>query len=102
MASEQLQRALNAQAEYKQALSEVTDLDQMRRLDATVIPTWSGPMDDDIEIEDIDLGGVSAVQLTPPGANPGRVIVYLHGGGFVVGSPATVTTPISRAARAAE
>jgi acetyl esterase/lipase len=101
MASEQLQRALKAQADYKEALSGVTDLEEMRRLDATVIPTWSGPLDADIEFENIDMGGVSAVQLTPPGASPGRVIMYLHGGGLVLGSPETVSTPISRSARAA-
>jgi acetyl esterase/lipase len=101
MASEQLQRALKAQADYKQALSQVTDLEEMRRLDATVIPSWSGPLDDDIDVATIDLGGVPAVELTPPGAGPGRVIMYLHGGGLVLGSPATVSTPISRSARAA-
>jgi acetyl esterase/lipase len=101
MASEQLQRALKAQADYKQALSQVTDLEEMRRLDATVIPTWSGPLDDDIEVANIDMGGVPAVELTPPGASHGRVIMYLHGGGLVLGSPATVSTPISRSARAA-
>jgi acetyl esterase/lipase len=41
------------------------------------------------------------MSLTPPGAVPGRVLMYLHGGGLVLGSPATVSTPVSRAARIA-
>lgn len=101
MASEQLKRALKAQADYKEALSRATDLEQMRRLDSDVISTWSGPLDADIEVEKIDMGGVPAVQLTPPGASSNRVIIYLHGGGLVLGSPGTVSTPISRSARAA-
>ncbi|CAB4941021.1 unannotated protein [freshwater metagenome] len=108
MASAELERAREAVADYKAKLAGVDDSDPMvalatvRGLDASVIPTWSGPLDADIEKRDINLGGISAVEVTPPGADTGRVIMYLHGGGFVLGSPETVTTPISRAARRAK
>jgi acetyl esterase/lipase len=101
MARSELERALKAQADYRAALAGVQDLEELRELDAAVIPSWSGPLSDDVEREELDAGGVPAVQLTPPGAVSGRVLMYLHGGGFVLGSPAAVTTPVARAARAA-
>jgi cation diffusion facilitator CzcD-associated flavoprotein CzcO/acetyl esterase/lipase len=33
------------------------------------------------------LGGVPAMSVTGPGAEHGRAVLYLHGGGFVTGSP---------------
>ncbi|MCW3049155.1 MAG: 6-hexanolactone hydrolase [Solirubrobacterales bacterium] len=97
----ELERALKAQAEFKVALAGAQDLEETRRLDAAVIPTWSGPLPNDVQREELDAGGVPAVLLTPPGAVRGRVLMYLHGGGFVLGSPASVTTPAERAARVA-
>ena len=101
MPGPELARALKAQADFKVALAGVQELEAVRKLDAAVIPTWSGPLPDDVQREELDADGVPAVRLTPPGAVPGRVLMYLHGGGFVLGSPATVTTPVARAARVA-
>lgn len=36
--------------------------------------------------EPIDLGGVPGAVVTTPSADPGRSIVYLHGGGYCIGS----------------
>jgi epsilon-lactone hydrolase len=102
MASEELERALQAQRDYKAALGQVQDLEEMRRLDATVIPTWSGPAPEDVKIEEIDAGGVPAVSVAPPNAVRDRVLIYLHGGGLVLGSPATVTTPVANGASSAQ
>jgi acetyl esterase/lipase len=102
MASKELERALQAQKDYKAALGQVQDLEGMRRLDATVIPTWSGPAPENVKIEEIDAGGVPAVSVTPPDAVPDRVLIYLHGGGLVLGSPATVTTPVANGAAQAQ
>jgi len=101
MPSEELTRAMQAQADYKAALAQVTSLEEMRQLDATEIPKWSGPLPDDIEVAEIELNGIPAVSLTPPDVVSGRVLMYLHGGGLVLGSPATVTTPVGKAARLA-
>jgi epsilon-lactone hydrolase len=99
MPAPELKRALDAQADFKAAMAGVGNLDEMRRLDAAVIPTWSGPLPDDVQREEIDAGGVPAVRLTPPGAKRGRVLMYLHGGGLILGSPAAVATPVAHAAR---
>jgi monoterpene epsilon-lactone hydrolase len=101
MPGPELERALKAQADFKAALADARDLEETRRLDAAVIPTWSGPLPNDVQREELDAGGVPAVRLTPPGAVRRRVLMYLHGGGFVLGSPESVTTPAERAARVA-
>jgi acetyl esterase/lipase len=36
----------------------------------------------------VDAGGVAAEWVVAPAAEPGRHILYLHGGGYVIGSPA--------------
>ena len=41
---------------------------------------------DDVRIEAAQANGVAAEWTTTPGADPGRVILFLHGGGYVSGS----------------
>ncbi len=41
-----------------------------------------------IKVETVDLGGIAAERLTPPGADETRALLYIHGGGFVAGVPA--------------
>ncbi|MDX5367358.1 MAG: hypothetical protein LPK88_12935, partial [Alphaproteobacteria bacterium] len=43
----------------------------------------------DIAAEDLSLGGVAAERLSAPGADQTRTFLYIHGGGFVGGSPRT-------------
>jgi acetyl esterase/lipase len=42
-----------------------------------------------VEVSAVDAGGVSAEWLTPQGGTESRVLAYLHGGAYVIGSPAT-------------
>jgi acetyl esterase/lipase len=44
------------------------------------------PVDDTVEVEPGDLGGVPGDWLTPIAADEGRVILYFHGGGYNIGS----------------
>jgi monoterpene epsilon-lactone hydrolase len=44
----------------------------------------------------VDAGGVPAEWIEMPGAVPGRTILYLHGGGYVIGSPATHRSLVAR------
>ncbi len=48
---------------------------------AKVFPTAS-----DIEVEPVSANGVPAEWTSAPGADPTRAILYLHGGGYVIGS----------------
>jgi epsilon-lactone hydrolase len=44
------------------------------------------PLPEDIAIEQVDASGVPAYWLTAPGADPDRVLMYVHGGGYQLGS----------------
>jgi acetyl esterase/lipase len=58
---------------------------------------------DDIGVEAVTVAGRSAEWLRAPGAQAERAILYLHGGGYVMGSPNTHRSlggEVSRAAQA--
>jgi len=59
------------------------------------------PVPPDVRREPVDAGGVSAEWVTAPGAADDKVILYLHGGGYVMGSINTHREMISRLSRAA-
>src|SRR6202789_2421352 len=44
------------------------------------------PVPGDVLVEEVSAGGVPAHWLTAPGADPGRVLLFLHGGGYELGS----------------
>jgi epsilon-lactone hydrolase len=44
------------------------------------------PVPDDVRVSEVDADGVPAHWLAAPGADPGRVLLFLHGGGFEFGS----------------
>jgi epsilon-lactone hydrolase len=54
----------------------------------------------DVICEKVSAGGVPAEWIAAPGAAADRVILYLHGGGYVLGSINTHRAMISRIARA--
>src|SRR5258706_13891851 len=48
----------------------------------------------------VDAGGVPCEMQTPEGASAGRIVLYLHGGGYVGGSVASHRNLTSHLARA--
>src|SRR5579863_7167782 len=56
----------------------------------------------DVKCEALTAGGVPAEWIVPPGAALDRVILYLHGGGYVMGSINTHRAMIARISRAAQ
>jgi acetyl esterase/lipase len=56
----------------------------------------------DVKSEAVDAGGVKAEWIVPPNAAQDRVILYLHGGGYVMGSINTHRAMVARIARASE
>ena len=46
------------------------------------------PTPEGVSIEDIDMGGVAATVVSPDVIEGDRVLLYIHGGGYVAGSPA--------------
>ena len=46
------------------------------------------PVSAALRVDEVEVGGVACRRLTPEGAHPGRAVVYAHGGGYCVGTPA--------------
>ena len=44
------------------------------------------PVPDDVLVTEVTAGGVPAHWLAAPGTDPGRVLLFLHGGGYELGS----------------
>ena len=44
------------------------------------------PVPDDVLVTEVNAGGVPARWLAAPGSDAGRVLLFLHGGGFELGS----------------
>lgn len=64
---------------------------------ATFLPTPG-----DVRVETVDAAGVPAEWVSAPGADERRTIFYLHGGGYVIGSPATHRTLAYNLSKAAQ
>jgi acetyl esterase/lipase len=99
--STEFDQVIQAQNAYKDKLAQAADLEEMRRLDRDEVGGWGGPLDTDVRIEETDAAGVRSEWLKVPGATGGRVILYVHGGGLVLGSPDTVRVVTAGAARVA-
>jgi acetyl esterase/lipase len=59
------------------------------------------PLADGCVVESLDLAGVPAEKITPRGAVAGKALLYLHGGGYVIGSLKSYRHLVSRFAVAA-
>lgn len=60
------------------------------------------PTPEDATTEAADAGGVAAEWVAAPGVAQGRVVLYLHGGGYVIGSIATHRTLAYNFSKAAD
>jgi acetyl esterase/lipase len=84
VSQEQLDRVIEDVVATFSSWGPDTTLDQMREgwdgIFASVEPTVGASS------EAVDAGGVRAEWISAPGAAPDRVILYLHGGGYVLGS----------------
>ena len=73
-----------------------------RRLTIQAYERWVPRPPAGTESTERALGGVAAVRISRPCSQPGRYIFYLHGGGYVTGSPALYSHLTWRLAAAAE
>ncbi|MEA1832450.1 alpha/beta hydrolase [Methylobacterium durans] len=65
---------------------------------------WLGSlstMPGDVRVEPAEAGGVPAEWTSTPGADPARVLLFLHGGGYVSGSLASHRVMVAEAGREA-
>ena len=59
------------------------------------------PAADDITLEPVSIGGVPAEWSLAPGSDPGRVLLFFHGGGYCSGSIVSHRRLVTEAGRAA-
>ena len=60
------------------------------------------PVPSPVQCEKVSANGVPAEWTVMPGADPARVVLYLHGGGYVMGSPGTHRSLVARLSRDAQ
>lgn len=97
MASEQLQQAIDMFKEMGAKMGEAKDMDDMR---AIMIETQAP---DGVTCTPVEAGGVSAEWSVAAGVDEAKVVLYVHGGGYVMGSAGShrdVTGRLSKAAGA--
>src|SRR5215471_14141241 len=96
MASPQLQTAIDA---MKALVARPVSTPQEMR---AVFEEMASPPEPDVRCEKVDAGGVDAEWIMAPGASNDRYVLYLHGGGYVLGSTKTHLDLMGRVSRAAK
>jgi monoterpene epsilon-lactone hydrolase len=97
MASEQLQTII--QVLRSRPAQEGLTFEEMRADFEQITSFFQVPAD--VRCEPVDAGGVPAEWIMTPQATAERVVFYLHGGGYTIGSIKTHRELISRLSRAA-
>jgi monoterpene epsilon-lactone hydrolase len=59
------------------------------------------PLPEGTRVESVDVDGIPAAWISPPAANAERVLLYLHGGGYILGSLKTHRDLVARLSSAA-
>jgi len=86
MPSQAMQQLIDALREGQKAnASETPPALEERRADFAPAGR-PHPMPDDVVVADVTAGGVPAHWVAAPGADAGRVLLFLHGGGYELGS----------------
>jgi epsilon-lactone hydrolase len=65
--------------------SHAQSIGDLRKLADKAIRAF--PVGQDVLIENVSIGGREAERLTPTGADATACLLYLHGGGYAIGSP---------------
>lgn len=91
-----MQRVIDLLRQYQNPPEKTTaegmreDLDKLGEMN---------PAPEDVKAEPVDVNGVEAEWVSAPNARPDRIILYLHGGGFIAGSINTHRNLASKIAR---
>lgn len=96
MASEQLEKVLNILK--KNAAQRPGSLEESRER----MNKMAFPRQDDVSYDEVDAGGIPALWVTAPDAADDRVVLYLHGGGYVLGSLISHQDLVARISKAAK
>lgn len=86
MPSQAMQDAIDALRDRRKAGASQAPPTLAERRAAFVPGDRLHPLPDDVLVTEVTAGGVPAHWLAVPGADTGRVLLFLHGGGFELGS----------------
>jgi monoterpene epsilon-lactone hydrolase len=86
MPSQAMQDVIDAFRDQQQASAGQAPPTLAERRAAFVPAGHLHPVPDDVLVTEVDAGGVPAHWLAAPGADRGRVLLFLHGGGYELGS----------------
>ena len=101
MPSQAMQDAIDALRERRKASASQAPPTLEQRRAAFTPGDRLHPVPDDVRVEEVTAGGVPAHWLTAPGAQAGRVLLFLHGGGYELGSVRSDGELAARLGRAA-
>jgi epsilon-lactone hydrolase len=100
MGSPQLQQLLEQQKAFAQGAAQAKNPQELR---ATMAAAFSAfPSASEVKCEPVNANGVKAEWITAKNAAPDRVVMYLHGGGYVMGSIETHRELVARLSIAAQ
>ena len=99
MASKELDQAIAVQQGMLQEFVAVQTPDEYRAIYSRIMRQYQPAAD--VIIEAVTVDGVPCERMTPPNAVGNRTVLYLHGGGYVIGSPTDYRDMVPRIARAA-
>ena len=100
MASAELDQAINMFRAGKAETQAFTTVEEFRVWYERFTEQFELP--DDAVFEQVGAGGVSAEWISTPGVSDDRVIIYLHGGGYMIGSMRTHRSPLSYLSRVSD
>jgi acetyl esterase/lipase len=86
MKSPELQRAREWETRFGQANAAAAGLDEVRRVNDEWQRERAGELPADLQVERVDAAGVPAEWIKVEAATSGPVVLFLHGGGFMLGS----------------
>src|SRR5260370_29716699 len=100
MGSPQLQQLFEQQKALAQAAGQAKSPQELRNVMAAAFSAF--PSAGEVKCEPVNANGVKAEWITAKNAVPDRVIMYLHGGGYVMGSIDTHRELVARLSKAAQ
>jgi monoterpene epsilon-lactone hydrolase len=86
MPSQAMQDLIDTIRDQQQAAASQAPPTLEQRRAAFVPAGHLHPVPDDVRVTEVNAGGVPAHWLAAPGADAGRVLLFLHGGGYQMGS----------------
>jgi monoterpene epsilon-lactone hydrolase len=98
MASQELETAIAWQRDFGAANAAAGGIDEIRKINEQWFRERQGELPADLEVTEVDAGGVPAVWVGV-GSEAAPVVLFIHGGGFILGAAADAYEVLGRVLR---